>query len=219
MNGTYDDDLLLLETAAKAGEPGVDVYRYPSTAVVIGRGGKVELELRPEMMAADGVPLLRRRGGGCAVVLDPGNLVLSLALPLPGVGGITSAFDGISAWLVELLTDLGLPDIGTRGVSDLTLGERKIGGSCIYRTKDLLYYSTTLMVAPRIELLDRYLKHPPREPEYRRGRAHAEFVTSLEREGLPADPAVWRDRLHAAATGRLDTLFGELAGTEAVAAG
>ena len=32
----------------------------------------------------------------------------------------------------------------------------KIGGSCIFRRKDVLYYSTTLLVSPRIDLIERY---------------------------------------------------------------
>ena len=28
-------------------------------------------------------------------------------------------------------------------------------------------------------IIDELLKHPPREPEYRKGRAHSEFVTNL----------------------------------------
>ena len=34
-----------------------------------------------EAVLDDGVPVLRRRGGGCAVLLDPGNLVVAAALP------------------------------------------------------------------------------------------------------------------------------------------
>ena len=52
-------------------------------------------------------------------------------------------------------------------------------GSCIYRTRGLLYYSTTLLLDPDLELVERYLPHPPREPEYRRGRPHRDFMTSV----------------------------------------
>ena len=64
-------------------------------------------------------------------------------------------------------------------MSDLVLGQRKIGGACIYRSGALVHYSTTLLVEPQVELMERYLLHPPREPEYRQGRSHAEFVTNL----------------------------------------
>ena len=119
MEVAYGMDEELLNDAADSGRSQLHVYRFPHTAVVIGRGGKAELELKSDSIARDGIPLLRRRGGGCAVVLDPGNIVLSLALPLPGVGGIRSAFNRISDWLIENLARCGVPDIEQHGVSDL----------------------------------------------------------------------------------------------------
>jgi len=157
----------------------VRVRAWPRTEVVIGRGGDPAAEVRSDAVRAAGIPLRRRRGGGCAVVLDPGNAVLSLAWPLPGVGGITSAFAAVSAWVVEGLADLGLPGVAQVGVSDLVLDDRKLGGSCIYRSRGLLHYTTTLLLDPDLDGVDRYLPHPPREPDYRRGRAHREFMGSV----------------------------------------
>lgn len=37
---------------------------------------------------------------------------------------------------------------------------------------------------PDLSLIDRSLRHPPREPDSRRGRHHLDFVTSLWREGF-----------------------------------
>jgi lipoate-protein ligase A len=115
------------------------------------------------------------------VVLDPGNVIVSVALPLPGLGGIKRSFARISDWLIAGLARSGVPGVGQQGVSDLTLGDTKIGGSCIHRSRDLLYYSTTLLVAPDHELMERYLQHPPREPEYRNGRSHRQFTGALAR--------------------------------------
>lgn len=158
-------------------------------AVVIGRGGKQRLELDADAIAADGVPLYRRPGGGCSVVLDPGNVVVSLAAPLPGIGEINRAFAAISGWLIDGLARIGVAGVVQRGVSDLALPDpgagpdRKIGGSCIYRTRGLVYYSTTLLVDPDLDLIERYLPHPPREPEYRAGRDHRAFLGSLRALG------------------------------------
>jgi lipoate-protein ligase A len=72
--------------------------------------------------------------------------------------------------------------------SDLALEDRKIAGACIYRARGLLFYTVSLLVQPQIGLMERYLQHPPREPAYRQGRRHAEFVTSLhEHFALGAD--------------------------------
>jgi lipoate-protein ligase A len=113
------------------------------------------------------------------VVLDPGNVIVSIFLPLPGLGGIKSAFGRISGWIIESLAKVGIPGVEQRGVSDLVLGDRKIGGSCIWRGKDLLHYGTTILVEPDLDRVARYLKHPPREPDYRMGRPHGDFMGSL----------------------------------------
>lgn len=187
----YARDETLIESARVAQQPHLAVYQHPDTAVVVGRGGDPTVETRPDLIAQDGVPLLRRRGGGCAVVVDPGNLVISLVLPVPGIGAITAAFAEISGALAAVLADVGVPGVRQAGVSDLAVADRKLGGSCIWRTRGLLYYSTTLLVDPDWSRIDRYLPHPPREPEYRRGRPHREFLISLQELGHPPDPAFW----------------------------
>ncbi len=175
----YDlDDELIARTRAD-GQPRVRVYRFDQVAVVIGRGGHQDLELHTGNIAADGIPLYKRPGGGCSVVLDPGNLIVSLALPLPGIGLIRTAFAAISEWVIAGLAECGVSGVEQHGVSDLVLNGRKIGGSCVYRTRGLLYYSTTLLCDQNVPLVGRYLQHPPREPEYRQGRPHDQFMGSL----------------------------------------
>lgn len=175
----YDLDNDMLERTRSDNQPRVRVYRFDHVAVVIGRGGHQDLELHTENIATDGVPLYKRPGGGCSVVLDPGNVIISLALPLPGIGHIKSAFKAISEWVIAGLAACGVPDVEQRGVSDLVLANRKIGGSCVYRTRGFLYYSTTLLCAQDMPLVGRYLQHPPREPAYRHGRPHDHFMGSL----------------------------------------
>jgi len=172
-----DDDLIAATLAD--GRARVRVGRYQGRSVVLGRGGRPEAELNREAIIDDGVQVLRRHGGGCAVFLDPGNIIVSVVWPLPGLGGIKHAFDDISSGLIATLADVGLPGVTQEGVSDLVLDDRKIGGSCIYRSRDLLYYSTTLLIDPELQLVERYLKHPPREPAYRRSRSHRQFMGSI----------------------------------------
>jgi lipoate-protein ligase A len=196
--------------------PRVRVYEPPGVSVVIGRGGKQELELDRDNIAADGVILYKRPGGGCSVVLDPGNLIISIALPLGGIGGIKTAFAAISDWLITALTVCDVPGVTQRGISDLAIGDRKIGGSCIYRTRGLVYYSTTLLVDPDLDLVERYLIHPPREPDYRAGRSHRKFMGSLKSLGLPPGGADLAYRLNIMLNLRLEELEDSLSGAETV---
>lgn len=202
----FDDDLqraVLDEGRAQSRVlPWNEIGTAP-VAVVIGRGGKQHLELDTDAIRADGVPLYRRPGGGCSVVLDPGNVIVSLAAPLPGIGEINRSFAAISDWLIAGLAACGIEGVARRGVSDLALSEAaggpdlKIGGSCIYRTRGLVYYSTTLLVDPDLDLVERYLPHPPREPEYRAGRGHRAFMGSLRSLGHAGNAAEMADRLRA----------------------
>jgi lipoate-protein ligase A len=191
----YDRDDDLLAAVGRDGRPRLRVAGVPHVAVVLGRGSRPARELRLAAVLADRVPVLTRPGGGCAVVLDPGNLVVSVVLPLPGVGGIRGAFARLTTWLCAGLARSGVTGVARGGVSDLVLDDRKVGGSAIYRRRGLLYYSSTLLVAPDLDLVDRYLMHPPREPAYRRGRPHREFMGSLNGAGLSAGSQELRDRL------------------------
>ncbi len=212
----YRPDEDVLEAVGGGGAAVVRVVRQRDAAVVVGRGGKPEVEV--DLAAARGldVPVLRRRGGGCAVLLDPGNLVVSLTAPVPGIGGITSSFRSISAWLCDCLADCGIPDVRQRGVSDLAVGDRKIGGSCIYRTRGLLHYGSTLLVEADLDLMERTLRHPPREPDYRRGRRHRDFVASLRDLGLAEDPASLLRRLDREVQRRLPRLIRDLIGAAGI---
>lgn len=193
--GPYDLDDGLLAAARQDGTARVRVYRFPETAVVLGHGSRHEVELNVRRCLADSVMVQRRRGGGCAVVLDPGNVVVSVTLPLPGLAGIHQAYDRVTGWLLEGLARVGIPNVYRDGITDIALGDRKIGGACIFRERGLVYYSTTLLVSPDMEIVERYLQHPPREPEYRRGRSHRDFMTSLDTVLGSVDIEDFRDRL------------------------
>jgi lipoate-protein ligase A len=70
-----------------------------------------------------------------------------------------------------------------RGISDLAIGEKKILGTSIYRRRLTLFYQASLLVSNDLSLFGRYLTMPERVPDYRRGRGHTEFCTTLAREG------------------------------------
>ncbi|MEW6486848.1 MAG: lipoate--protein ligase family protein, partial [Thermodesulfobacteriota bacterium] len=69
----------LLARAQEGQGPLVRVWEPRAPAVVLGRSNRAEREADLGACAADGVPVLRRRGGGGAVVLAPGCLVASFA--------------------------------------------------------------------------------------------------------------------------------------------
>lgn len=179
----YDSDDDLVEAVRAGWGAQLRIYTPAEPMVVLGRGSKLA-EINVEACLADRVPVRRRRGGGCAVVIDPGNAVIATALPLAGYGHNLRYIRALSHWILEGLARVGARELAVNGICDLTAQGRKVCGACIYRSRGLLFYSATLPVDARLELLDRYLAHPPREPDYRAGRSHAEFVSRLQIPGL-----------------------------------
>lgn len=173
----FDDELIAAVQQGTAYR--LKVYRSDAVRVVLGRGSKIDGEVNVEVCLRDNVPIYRRKGGGCTVVLDPGNLIVSLALALPGFGSSKRYLNQITSWLVNAFHTLGYRNLYSTGISDLALDDRKVSGSCVYRSRGFLYYSASILVEAQLELLDRYLRHPPREPEYRRHRSHREFVRNV----------------------------------------
>ena len=75
----------------------------------------------------------------------------------------------------------------------MTLDDRKFSGNSQQRKRTHLLHHGTLLYAFDVAAIPRYLKAPPRQPEYRRLRDHAEFVTNL-----PIDVEMLRGRMRAA---------------------
>jgi lipoate-protein ligase A len=172
-------DKQLLASVKAASVPMSRVYPFDHEAVVAGRGSDLAREIHLPKVREDRIPVYRRMGGGCTVFLDPGNLVISIAFPASGFGGIQTLFNLSSDWLIRGFRDMGLSGVYQDGISDLVMENKKIGGSCFYRTKGFAYYSAAILVTPDLEKMGAYLQHPPREPEYRNGRSHEDFVAGL----------------------------------------
>ncbi|HEX05302.1 MAG TPA: hypothetical protein ENH10_09155 [Bacteroidetes bacterium] len=175
----YQYDADLLEAAKSDGETKVAVYNFPEIAVVLGRGSSIQKELNVDSILEDGVKVYRRMGGGCSVVLDPGNLIVSAVIPVEGLLDTKKWFNKCTNWLIDGLHSTGIDRVYHDGISDLVISDRKIAGSAFYRMKGYAYYTVALLVSPEIDLIEKYLKHPPREPEYRLQRNHRDFVVAL----------------------------------------
>ena len=175
----YPGEGVMEEAVAATGAPALRVYRPETVQVVLGRGSVPGREVDLEACRAEGVPVYKRRGGGCAVVLDPGCVVVSLVLPLGGFRNNRALFRRFTSWLIRGLEHTGISGVELRGVSDLALEDRKVGGACLHRTQKVCSYGVSLLAAPDVERVERLLPHPPREPAWRHGRPHREFMGAL----------------------------------------
>ena len=173
----------LLELFPAAGKPISRIYEPQEQCAVLGAAGDPSADLYLEALAADGVPWRRRRGGGGTVVLTPGQVVLACVTTVESPFRNKEYANQINSWFVEALGRLGVRDVQPRGISDLAIREKKILGTSIYRTRLVLFYQASLLVSNDLSVFTRYLAMPARVPEYRAGRSHEDFCTTLAREG------------------------------------
>lgn len=151
--------------------------------VVMGRSGIEEKEVFSDNCLEDGVPIFRRITGGGTALLSPGMLVFSFAQITDRALSIKFHQRRINGMIIEFLEGLGVKNLSEKGISDICIGERKVLGSGMYIGKNVLFFQGSLLVNPDLSLMEMYLRHPGREPEYRKGRRHLDFLTTLREEG------------------------------------
>jgi lipoate---protein ligase len=176
-------DLNILESVKNGAERAFCIWEPVSTMVVTGRGANPDKEAFVEQCRIDNIPIIRRRTGGGTVVLSPGMLVVSLASRISAPLAVREYTDQASNLIINFLEQFEVKDLHRRGLADICIGNRKIFGSGMYMSRNFIFFQGSLLVNPDLDLFDRYLRHPHREPDYRKGRKHSDFVTSLNREG------------------------------------
>jgi lipoate-protein ligase A len=181
--------------AAERGNPvgALRCWESPQTVVVLGRSNVISRDVDERACMADGVEILRRESGGGAVVLAPGCVIFSLVLPVDR--DTRASYRHILGWVIRALD---VPGLEIRGHSDLAIGGRKVSGNAQRRGARALLHHGTLLCGLDARLMERYLKPPHRQPEYRRSRSHADFAGSL-----PLSAAQIIERLYAA-SGSID---------------
>jgi len=148
--------------------------------IVLGASNKVENSLHLDAIESDSIPVYKRQSGGETVMLTPDMLIISAIQPQSNkLSGGSKYFQFYNSLIIAGLAAAGIPSLGFRGISDVAIGEKKILGSAIYQNKYNVFYHAVLNVAGDVQLFNRYLQHPKREPDYRQGRTHEAFVTSI----------------------------------------
>lgn len=157
------------------------LWHASDIGVVVGRSSKVADEVYLDRAAARQVPVLRRPSGGATVAIGPGCLLYTLLIDLsaqPALRMLDAVHDYVMRGMLEAIRPLA-PSVRFDGTCDLVLNERKFSGNSLKVGRNWTLYHGTLLLSMDLAIIDQLLKHPPREPEYRKGRAHSEFVTNL----------------------------------------
>jgi lipoate-protein ligase A len=183
-----DDWILAAPPEALA--PARVLFRFFETqtpCVVLSSSNDPAVEAREEACRGEGIPVLRRKGGGGTVLLGPGCVVLTLAFRARDLFNNAHYFRRVNAlWIEALETAYGIKGLATRGISDISHGELKVAGTSVFRRKHLFVYQGSLLVDADLDGISRYLAHPSREPDYRKGRDHRSFLTTLRALGVEA---------------------------------
>jgi lipoate---protein ligase len=165
---------------------GPILFRFFETmrpVVVLSSSNKANRESFEERCQESDVPILQRKGGGGTVVLGPGCLILTLAFYAKELYANQKYFEKVNQLWIEALDTCGVSGLCTRGISDIAKGDQKIAGTSVFRRRHLFVYQGSLLVKPDFQAIEKLLQHPSREPDYRQGRSHRAFLTSLEELG------------------------------------
>jgi lipoate-protein ligase A len=171
------------------------VWQPAMTVIVLGQSNQAETAVHTEIALADGVMIYKRPTGGQTVILTPRTLVISVRLISEKLDNPLVYFKRINNVIIKSLTNLGIENLNEKGISDIAIGEKKILGSSIYRKRNMVFYHAVLNISEDPEFIGRYLKHPSREPDYRIGRKHEDFVTSIHLAGYPIKAELILDEL------------------------
>jgi lipoate-protein ligase A len=190
------DEALLDWRDENGGEEILRFWESPETFIVVGYANKVATEVNVESCRAGQIPIFRRCSGGGTVLQGRGCLNYALILeikensPLAGISGANkfimernrNAIQNVGSSAPHALIDG--PVIAVRGHTDLTIGGLKFSGNSQRRKKNFLLFHGTFLLDFDLALVGELLRMPSKQPDYRQGRGHGEFLTNLK---LPAD--------------------------------
>lgn len=191
-----DDDILL-----RCAEPLAHSIWVPQQPVVVlGSSNYPDVEVQVDSCQRDGIPILKRYGGGGTVLLYDGCVIVSLGLWVRQHYQNKLYFECLNQAVIDALGQRWsvFRELGQRGLSDITFGDLKVAGTSLFRSRNYLLYQASILVDLRPDLIDLYLKHPSREPDYRLGRTHKDFLTGLSFVNHEVTPTLCATELHRA---------------------
>ncbi len=158
------------------------VWRFAEPTVILGRSSKIDEEVHRDWCRQRGIDVLRRCTGGASVVGGPGCLMYSVVVRVPASGGlrnIDAAHDFVMQRVLAAVCQQ-LPDAERRGTCDLAWQARKFSGNSLRVARHHLLYHGTLLLAADLDLIADCLAFAPRQPEYRQGRYHRDFIDNVD---------------------------------------
>ena len=176
-------DEALLDICESNDETGVlRIWEPENYFVVMGYSNKVASEININACEAKGVPMFRRFSGGGTVLQGPGCLNYSLAIkhePLGIPAGLTDSYRFVLERHVKFCTNQVSGSVQIQGISDLAVGGRKFSGNAQHRKRLCSLFHGTFLLGFDLGLIETYLPMPSKQPAYRGGRSHGDFLCNL----------------------------------------
>jgi lipoate---protein ligase len=188
-------DEALLDLREKHGGNGIlRFWQSPETFVVVGYANKIQAEVDVASCDADKIPIFRRCSGGGTVLQGAGCLNYALILkitensPLSEISSTNKYIMDRNREAIQSIAGESL-SIRVQGHTDLAAAQssssvfRKFSGNSQRRHKAFLLFHGTFLLNFNVELIEKYLTFPSRQPDYRADRSHGQFLMKLN---LPA---------------------------------
>ena len=166
-------------------ENGGEVLRFWSPKnyfVVLGYSNKAEEEVRAEFCEKNKIPILRRVSGGGTVLQGPGCLNYSLILKIKNhaeLRSVTSTNRFVMEKHAAALSGLLKKPVRVKGHTDLVFNDLKFSGNAQRRKRNAVLFHGTFLLDFDIALIEKALKIPPKQPDYRQHRPHKKFLMNL----------------------------------------
>ena len=156
-------------------------WESPTYFVALGYTNRAETEANLAACAAENVPILRRVSGGGTVLQGPGCLNYALIHPI--APGETLNVEATNKLVMETqraaFEKLLGKNVIVAGHTDLATGNLKFSGNAQRRKSRNFLFHGTILLDFDLELVQRLLRAPSKEPEYRAHRSHRDFIRNL----------------------------------------
>jgi len=151
--------------------------------VVLGYANRAAAEVNLDFCSRHDIPVLRRCSGGGAVLQGPGCLNYSLILSIrdeASLSGISSTNNFVLQRHQRTLQSLLQAPVERQGDTDLAVGGLKFSGNSQRRHRCSLLFHGSFLLHADIDLMEKVLHLPSRQPEYRVNRSHTDFLMNLK---------------------------------------
>jgi len=182
------DEALLEAAEAGHSSPMLRFWESSRTFIALGYTNRAAIECDVSQCARRNIPILRRVTGGGTVMQGPGCLSYALVQHIESGDSLNvgATNDTVMEAVRRALNPLLNGEVERHGHTDLTWRGRKFSGNAQKRKARHFLFHGTILLDFDVELVQRCLRPPSKQPDYRASRNHLDFIGNvpLEREAV-----------------------------------